>query len=99
VTLIEFLVVLAVLGVMAGVVGLAWRPAKWTSSRSWEDRGNGIIAAARQRALESGRPVTVSVQDGERIVQVRALPDGRIIGAEAQGVDPLSGRRTTGVVP
>lgn len=88
--MVELLVVLVVLGVMAGIVGLAWQPNRWAEPNS--DASNaGTIAAARRRAVESGAPVAVAVRISERPRRVLALPDGRVIGAEMAGFDPLSG--------
>ena len=84
-TLVELLVVLAILGVMAGLVGLAWQPGRWASP----DRGE--VATARRRALTSGRAIKVTVSNGGRVIQVIAFPDGRVLGAEPLGVNPLTG--------
>jgi len=90
VTLVELMVVLAVLGVMAGVVGLAWQPGRWLfgghSARSTES-----IATVRRRAVESGKASQGVVTIRGRAVRVIALPDGRIVGAEQLGVNPLTG--------
>ncbi len=89
----ELLVVLAILGAMAGLVGLAWQPGRWTSP----DRGE--VARARRRALESGRVIKVSLSSGDSVVQVIAFPDGRVVGAEQLGVDPLSGESRDAMHP
>jgi prepilin-type N-terminal cleavage/methylation domain-containing protein len=92
VTLVELLVVLAVLGVMAGMVGLAWQPGRWAPAAA-----SGVpIGTARRRALESGAAVQATLTVGGRMVQVIAFPDGRMIGAEALGVNPLTGEATHG---
>lgn len=93
VTLVELLVVIVLLGMMAGVVGLAWHPGGWetTPSASGEADTGHIIAAARRRALESGVPTTAVVTEGDRRIKVLALPDGRVVDAERFGIDPLSG--------
>jgi prepilin-type N-terminal cleavage/methylation domain-containing protein len=89
VTLVELLVVLAVLGVMAGVVGLAWRPGRWLGGR---DAANSEpIAVVRRRAMESGRLTHAVVMLGGRSVPVIAYPDGRVLGAEQLGVNRLTG--------
>lgn len=91
VTLVELMVVLVVLGVMAGLAGLAWRPDAWTRPAA-EDGGVAFaVRSARARAVSSGTAVTVQVSVEGRVMQVRAMPDGRVIGAEAFGLDPLSG--------
>jgi prepilin-type N-terminal cleavage/methylation domain-containing protein len=89
VTLAELMVVLVILGVMAGVVGLAWRP-----NPASRDRRLDPIAAARHQALQSGRTVRVQVTVEGRSVAIAALPDGRIVTAGAVQVDPLTGAVT-----
>jgi len=96
-TLVELLVVLAVLGVMAGVVGLAWQPGRW------ELAGDRVhtrdpIATVRRRAMESGRVIKAVVTLGSREAQIIAFPDGRVVGAERFGVNPLTGEATDGAV-
>ncbi len=92
VTLAELMVVLAVLGIVAGVAGLAWRRGTWTATGSGRLADNGIVAEARRQAVATGASVTVVVQAAGTGVQVLALPDGRVVGADALGYDPLSGR-------
>jgi len=81
VTLVELMVVLAVLGVIASISGLAvasLRPpikAELTAA----------LQRARGAAVRQGRAVTVSGEDGATIL---FLPDGRAIG---RGVDPWTG--------
>lgn len=89
VTLVEMLVVLAILGIMAGAVGLAWRPG--SGGVGGFQPGQAAIAGVRRRALESGRPVQAVVSIDGRAVQVLALPDGRLLGARQFNVNPLSG--------
>lgn len=76
VTLLELLVVLAVLGVMLGVSGLALGALK-------APRESGLVLelrSARTQAIRTGAPLTTH--------HVRFLADGRAIGP---GVDPLTG--------
>lgn len=89
VTLVEMLVVLAVLGIMAGMVGLAWQPGSWVAGDP--QLSHEAIASVRRQALESGKPVQAVVTLDGRPVQVRAMPDGRVLGAEQLNVNPLSG--------
>ena len=89
VTLVELLVVLALLGVMAGVVGLAWQPGHWLGRDGTAN--SEPITRVRLRALESGRVITAVVTLGGRAVPVIAFPDGRLLGAEQLGVNPLTG--------
>jgi prepilin-type N-terminal cleavage/methylation domain-containing protein len=88
-TLVELMVVLAVLGIMAGVAGLA--------ARSLDDTGPEVeraaaIAGARRRALETRRPVPLTVDTGGGAARLVALPDGSIHGDTALGLDVLTGR-------
>jgi prepilin-type N-terminal cleavage/methylation domain-containing protein len=89
-TLLEMMVVIAILGVLTLLVGLEWRddaPREAASGPAAE------VAAAHRQALRTGAAVAVRVRAGERTVRVTALPDGRLLGAEALGFDPLDGHR------
>ena len=91
-TLTELMVVLVVLSVMATFVSIAWHSAQPASA----DAGPaGAIAAARRQAIESGVAAQVTVTLGDSAVQVRALPDGRLVGTDGCDVDPLSGQWTS----
>ena len=86
VTLIELMVVLVVLGLMAGVVGLAWRP-----GRASQDKGRDAISQARVQVIASGATVRLQVTlEGQRVT-VAALPDGSVIAPPDLHVDPLTG--------
>ncbi len=76
VTLVELLVVLAVLGVILGVSGLALA----TLHMPRETDLVLELRAARTQAIRTGAPRTTH--------HARFLPDGRAIGP---GVDPLTG--------
>jgi len=80
VTLIEFLVVLVLLGLLLGVGGLALGALR-PSAASQHVR---LLEAARATAIRTGRPVAVGGDSGD----VRFLPDGRALGP---GVDPWTG--------
>ena len=85
-TLVELMVVLVLLGLMAGVVGLAWRP-----NPASKDNGRDAIARARVQALESGTTVRLQVTlEGQRVT-VAALPDGSVIAPAGLHLDPLTG--------
>ncbi len=83
-TLLELIVALAILGLMAGVAGVAFRagdgltPAAGRAAR---------VAEARRTALESRRPVRFTLEDAEGT----AFPDGRVL-VEGGEVEPLTGR-------
>jgi prepilin-type N-terminal cleavage/methylation domain-containing protein len=75
-TLLELLVVLAVLGVILGVSGLALG----TLRMPRESEAVTELRRVRADAIHSGVPRTAH--------RARFLPDGRVIGAD---VDPLTG--------
>lgn len=89
-TLVELLVVLAILGVVAGVTGLAFRPVSETSP---VDAVAAQVATARRDALRTGRPVTVMVSRGGDVVAATAHPDGRVVADTTLAIDPLTGRQ------
>jgi prepilin-type N-terminal cleavage/methylation domain-containing protein len=84
VTLIELVVALAIVALTASLAAAAFRDDTRAPSRG------GRIEAARQRALEERRPVSFSPDSGR--TEMLALPDGRVLGDGAAGVDPLTGR-------
>jgi prepilin-type N-terminal cleavage/methylation domain-containing protein len=84
VTLVELLVVLVLLGLIAGVVGLAAPP------RRQSPPATGEVAAARRQAEATGMAVQVIVQVAGKPVTLRALPDGRLVGGAELGIDPLT---------
>jgi prepilin-type N-terminal cleavage/methylation domain-containing protein len=88
-TLVEMMVVLVILGMMAGVAGLAARSLERTDASS--ERA-AAIADARSRALRTRRPVTLTVQAGDSVRRMVALPDGSVRGDSALGLDVLTGR-------
>jgi prepilin-type N-terminal cleavage/methylation domain-containing protein len=77
VTLLELMVVLAILAVMAGLTVVSLdrvsAPAPFTDA----DR----VADARRNAITLGRPVRVLLRDSAATRSAQALPDGRVIGA------------------
>jgi prepilin-type N-terminal cleavage/methylation domain-containing protein len=92
-TLVELLVVLAVLGVMTSVAGLAFHNmrASPTAAAAVLDR----IAAARREAIATGRTVSTTVMLDGRPHAVTAYPDGRVLADSMPALDALSGRPTT----
>ena len=84
-TLVELLVVIALMTVATALAAAAWSPPRAPAPNT------GPIAALRRRAIETGTAITASVTYRSRTVVVRAMPDGRILGAETLGIDPLSG--------
>ncbi len=88
VTLVELIVVLAILGLMAGVVGLSAPHTGWpTETDPW----TAAIEAAREAAIDSGRTVTIALRVRDSVREATALPDGSVIVSGAPIVDRLSG--------
>jgi prepilin-type N-terminal cleavage/methylation domain-containing protein len=89
-TLVELMVVLVIIGIMAGVAGLAARSLERTDPAA--ERA-GAIADARRRALQTRRPVTLTVRmGGDSVGRLVAFPDGSVRGDSALGLDVLTGR-------
>ena len=89
VTLVELLVVLMILGLIAGVSGLAFTSLRATREAAWVR----TLRATRAQAIRTGKPaqvsgsgLTSSALGGPR--RLLFLPDGRALGP---GVDPLTG--------
>jgi prepilin-type N-terminal cleavage/methylation domain-containing protein len=87
VTLIELIVVIAILGVIAGLTGIAMRNADRAAPPSTARR----IAAARHEAITRGTPVELLLSSGDTSYTVLALPDGRVLADSALGIDVVSG--------
>jgi prepilin-type N-terminal cleavage/methylation domain-containing protein len=91
VTLVELIVVLAILSVMAGVTTLAFRRADMTPQVApWVS----AIAAARRTAVDSDRTVSLTVRIGDSVYAATALPDGSVVADAALGVDRVTGEVT-----
>jgi prepilin-type N-terminal cleavage/methylation domain-containing protein len=84
-TLVEVIVVIAILGLIGGMSGLAFgslRPPRQSDQVR-------ALRRARTEAIQTGRPVKSSTGRGvQRTATVLFLPDGRAIGP---GADPLTG--------
>jgi prepilin-type N-terminal cleavage/methylation domain-containing protein len=90
VTLVELLVVLTILGVIAGVAGLAVRRAAPTQA----DPRRGALAAARRLAIDSARVVSIDVGgDTAAGWRATAYPDGSVVADTGAGIDRLTGAR------
>lgn len=87
VTLVELIVVLAIMTVMAAVVGLAAPPVRHADP----DIATTRVTAARRAALASGQPVTVTVVSHEHPYAVTAYPNGAVVADSALVVDRLAG--------
>jgi prepilin-type N-terminal cleavage/methylation domain-containing protein len=82
-TLVELVIVLAILGLVTGMTGLAIR----SLQPDQESATLQAISRARSQALEQGRPVRLVVDTiGVAIPQVLLfLPDGRVLGNRQEG--------------
>jgi prepilin-type N-terminal cleavage/methylation domain-containing protein len=89
VTLIELMVVLVLLSVIASVVTLAMRAAP--SARP-VDAAVTRVLAARDTALRTGRPLTITVLIASMEHSATAYPDGRLVADSAFHFDLVSGR-------
>ncbi len=88
-SLLEMVVVIAIVALGATVVAVGWRrPSPQTNAPAEA----AALAEARTRAVLSGEIVTVQLLHAGRPATVSALPDGRIVGDADVAVDPLSGR-------
>jgi prepilin-type N-terminal cleavage/methylation domain-containing protein len=88
VTLIELLVTLALLAILAGVVGLTLHT---TPHVPVLDSLAAQVLVARDVALRTGRSVTISLAHDGQVLDATALPDGRVVAAPSLAIDPLTG--------
>lgn len=91
-TLIEVLVVLAILGVAAGTVGVAWRSP--VPDRGWRTRAESTTAAARAAAIAAGRSVAFVVETPAGNAEGVAFPDGSVVADTTFAPDRLTGLPT-----
>jgi prepilin-type N-terminal cleavage/methylation domain-containing protein len=89
VTLVELLVVIALLGLAAGIAGLAF--GRLDASDPDAERA-AQIAAARREALETRRMVRLTLETEDGPAELTVYPDGSARGDAALDVDPLTGR-------
>jgi len=88
-TLVEMLVVLVLLGAIAGVATVAFAPVRVPAPSPVLD----ALTAARRKAIGSGRAVTITIaQDSGPPALATAWPDGRIVADGAVPLDPFTGR-------
>jgi prepilin-type N-terminal cleavage/methylation domain-containing protein len=92
-TLVELLVVLAVLAIATSIAGLAFHRAHVvpTPASVMLDR----IAAARRVAITTGRNVSINVLLDDQLRAVTAHADGSVLADSVRALDPLSGRFIT----
>ena len=89
-TLVELLVVLAILGVVAGVAGLSFRAEPTPAAI---DAAGAQVAAARREAIRTGRPVTVIVSREGHVSVATAHADGSVVADSALSIDRFTGAR------
>jgi prepilin-type N-terminal cleavage/methylation domain-containing protein len=87
-TLLELLVVLAILGIALAVAGVSMN----APARAVAAAPRALVADARRQAIESGRPVRLALHDSAGVRVVRAAPDGGVLGAAPLGIEWSSGR-------
>lgn len=85
-TLVELLVVLALLGVTTLLAAAAWAP------QTGQPVGSDLPSILRRKAIQTGKPASDTVTYQGKVLTIRAFPDGRVAGAAALGIDPISGR-------
>jgi prepilin-type N-terminal cleavage/methylation domain-containing protein len=90
VTLVELLVVLAVMGITAGVVGVALGPRARAPA---QDPVAATVARLRREALRRGARVTAQVEIRGSVLGLTAMPDGSIIADSALPIDRFAGAR------
>jgi prepilin-type N-terminal cleavage/methylation domain-containing protein len=89
-TLVELLVVLAVLGIMTSVAGLAFGRVRAEPTQA--DVMLARIAAARREAIVTGRDVSMTVMLDGGPHAVTAHADGSVRADSLPALEPLSGR-------
>lgn len=88
VTLIELIVSIALLGLLAGMVGLAFHR---SNPVPFAEPAEAQVATARREALAGGRPVALSLSIGGHTRLATAFPDGSVLADSALGMDRLTG--------
>jgi prepilin-type N-terminal cleavage/methylation domain-containing protein len=88
VTLVELLVTLTLLGLMAGIAGLALHAAP---ALPMVEPVLARALAARDSAVRMGHPVSIALAPEGHVYHVTAFPDGRMLTDAPLPIDPLSG--------
>jgi type II secretory pathway pseudopilin PulG len=88
VTLVELLVVIVLMGLLAGVVGLTMNSTPGTVAL---DPVTTSVMAARDSALRTGHPVTIRITVRRAAHHATAFPDGRVLADAPLAIDALSG--------
>jgi prepilin-type N-terminal cleavage/methylation domain-containing protein len=92
VTMLELIVALSLIGILSGVVGLAWSSVGEPAVVDSVAAVQGRIIRERRHAIETGKVRQFVLTEGQRVDTLLAHPDGRVAGGEHYGVDPLTGR-------
>jgi prepilin-type N-terminal cleavage/methylation domain-containing protein len=92
VTLVELIIVLGILGLLAGVTALALGSAHPIRAVTATD---ATIASTRRAAIDAGRPVTVAIQGDSAPRDLTAFPDGSVIADPGLHVDRVTGAPVT----
>jgi prepilin-type N-terminal cleavage/methylation domain-containing protein len=89
VTLVELLVVLAILAVTSSLASVAFRRADADRGRDADDQ----VLALRREAIIAGHPITRLVRRDSASYVVTVLADGRVAADNVLGIDPSTGLR------
>ena len=89
VTLAELMVVIVILGVMAGVTAVAFARREPVTPMN---PTLAVIAEARAKAIGTGQPATILLGAGDSLRLATGYPDGRVVTDAAVALDPLAGR-------
>jgi prepilin-type N-terminal cleavage/methylation domain-containing protein len=93
VTLAELLVVIVILGLVAGIAIQALAPVHGAPDSAARGAIERQLRWARSTALRTRRPVVVHVDDSSAVLAAVALPDGSVIGDAMLVRDRLTGTR------
>ena len=97
VTLAELIVVVAILGLIAGMATEAFRRSPNAAGAEAGARLERELLSARWTALRTRRPVVIAIADSAGASSVTALPDGSVIGDAILLRDRLTGKRRDSV--
>jgi prepilin-type N-terminal cleavage/methylation domain-containing protein len=98
-TLVELIVVLAILGILAAVAGVSMRRAASLHRVEAPETIGVMIAGARREAIRSGRAVAVALDDSGTVAMATALPDGSVIADSLHSISGTINRLTGHLEP
>jgi prepilin-type N-terminal cleavage/methylation domain-containing protein len=90
ITLAELLVVIVILGITAGITGLAF--ARSPARAGAVNPVTQAITDARAEALRTGHAVTITIGVHGKPLAATAFPDGSVVADSALGVDHFTGK-------